>query len=213
MKPFTLISSLASLAALSLFMVEKEQKKKGQESLNGQSSGSWEAFSSRGSDSAKKVIRTSSRSAPRASFAQIESIQSHSPEVLGQLREVREFSHRRIEQLTHLLNLTAEQRRAAYPLVARTSPAFNEDILINGQYTSALDEEGLLGGLDSILDSNQVEALASEESDRLEWWEDLVAELEFELDEDLSAGNAVNTENPVVTERVDEQAGSNLFGN
>ncbi len=135
-----------------------------------------------------------------------------SHEVRERLKLLRAESTERLNRLSHQLSLTPDQQQKAYPLLLRSSPFFGANILINGQtfppVTANMVNEELLNTLDSVQQNDMIEDLVDER----EWWSELVADFEAELEEDQALAEDLPLQ-PTETQDEEQQSAFNLFNN
>ena len=135
-----------------------------------------------------------------------------SREVRERLNLLRAESTERLNRLSHQLSLTPDQRQKAYPLLLRSSPFFGANILIDGQtfppVTANMVNEELLNTLDSVQQNDMIEDLVDER----EWWSELVADFEAELEEDQALAEGLPLQ-PTETQDEEQQSAFNLFNN
>jgi hypothetical protein len=142
------------------------------------------------------------------------SIGSNAPshEVRERLDLLRAESTERLNRLSHQLSLTPDQRQKAYPLLLRSSPFFGANILIDGQtfppVTANMVSEELLDTLDSVQQNDMIEDLMDER----EWWSELVADFEAELEEEQALVEDLPLQ-PTERQDEEEQSAFNLFDN
>jgi len=135
-----------------------------------------------------------------------------STEVRERLDLLRAESTERLNRLSRQLSLTPEQRQKAYPLLLRSSPFYGANILIDGQafppVTANMVNEELLSTLNSVQQNDMIEDLVDER----EWWSELIADFEAELEaEQASAGDLpLQSSEPQEEEK---QSAFNLFNN
>lgn len=110
------------------------------------------------------------------------------------LLRLRKQSLRRLTQLEKSLLLSPDQQRQIYPLIARSSALFDQNISINGKQlpplSNVITQEKVLG----ILDPDQQDEFVDDLLQEREWWDDLVVELEAEIDADLTPSSPTNNE-------------------
>ena len=135
-----------------------------------------------------------------------------SREVRERLNLLRAESTERLNRLSHQLSLTPDQRQKAYPLLLRSSPFFGANILIDGQtfppVTANMVNEELLNTLNSVQQNDMIEDLVDER----EWWSELVADFEAELEEDQALAEGLPL-HPTETQDEEQQSAFNLFNN
>ena len=135
-----------------------------------------------------------------------------SREVRERLNLLRAESTERLNRLSHQLSLTPDQRKKAYPLLLRSSPFFGANILIDGQtfppVTANMVNEELLNTLNSVQQNDMIEDLVDER----EWWSELVADFEAELEEDQALAEGLPL-HPTETQDEEQQSAFNLFNN
>ena len=135
-----------------------------------------------------------------------------SHEVRERLNLLRAESTERLNRLSHQLSLTPDQRQKAYPLLLRSSPFFGANILIDGQtfppVTANMVNEELLNTLNSVQQNDMIEDLVDER----EWWSELVADFEAELEEDQALAEGLPL-HPTETQDEEQQSAFNLFNN
>jgi hypothetical protein len=135
-----------------------------------------------------------------------------SHEVRERLNLLRAESTERLNRLSHQLSLTPDQRQKAYPLLLRSSPFFGANILIDGQtfppVTANMVNEELLNTLNSVQQNDMIEDLVDER----EWWSELVADFEAELEEDQALAEGLPL-HPTETQDEEQQSAFNLFKN
>ncbi|MEO1832531.1 MAG: hypothetical protein ABGZ08_08365 [Akkermansiaceae bacterium] len=135
-----------------------------------------------------------------------------SHEVRERLKLLRAESTERLNRLSHQLSLTPDQQQKAYPLLLRSSPFFGANILIGGQtfppVTANMVNEELLNTLDSVQQNDMIEDLVDER----EWWSELVADFEAELEEDQALAEDLPLQ-PTETQDEEQQSAFNLFNN
>lgn len=135
-----------------------------------------------------------------------------SREVRERLNLLRAESTERLNRLSQQLSLTPEQRQKAYPLLLRSSPFFGANILIDGQtlppVTANMVNEELLETLDSVQQNDMIEDLVDER----EWWSDLVADFEAELEEEQASIEDLPLR-PTESQEEEKQSAFNLFKN
>ena len=142
------------------------------------------------------------------------SMESNAPshEVRERLNLLRAESTERLNRLSHQLSLTPDQRQKAYPLLLRSSPFFGANILIDGQtfppVTANMVNEELLNTLNSVQQNDMIEDLVDER----EWWSELVADFEAELEEDQALAEGLPL-HPTETQDEEQQSAFNLFNN
>jgi len=139
-------------------------------------------------------------------------INTPSTEVRERLDLLRAESTERLNRLSRQLSLTSEQRQKAYPLLLRSSPFFGANILIDGQafppVTANMVNEELLNTLNSAQQNDMIEDLVDER----EWWSELIADFEAELEaEQASAGDLPLQ--PSEPQEEEKQSAFNLFNN
>nr|MBR9810177.1 hypothetical protein [bacterium] len=135
-----------------------------------------------------------------------------STEVRERLDLLRAESTERLNRLSRQLSLTPEQRQKAYPLLLRSSPFYGANILIDGQafppVTANMVNEELLNTLNSVQQNDMIEDLVDER----EWWSELIADFEAELEaEQASAGDLPLQ--PSEPQEEEKQSAFNLFNN
>jgi hypothetical protein len=135
-----------------------------------------------------------------------------STEVRERLNLLRAESTERLNRLSRQLSLTSEQRQKAYPLLLRSSPFYGANILIDGQafppVTANMVNEELLNTLNSVQQNDMIEDLVDER----EWWSELIADFEAELEaEQASAGDLPLQ--PSEPQEEEKQSAFNLFNN
>ena len=135
-----------------------------------------------------------------------------STEVRERLNLLRAESTERLNRLSRQLSLTPEQRQKAYPLLLRSSPFYGANILIDGQafppVTANMVNEELLNTLNSVQQNDMIEDLVDER----EWWSELIADFEAELEaEQASAGDLPLQ--PSEPQEEEKQSAFNLFNN
>jgi hypothetical protein len=135
-----------------------------------------------------------------------------SHEVRERLNLLRAESTERLNRLSHQLSLTPDQQQKAYPLLLRSSPFFGANILIDGQtfppVTANMVNEELLNTLDSVQQNDMIEDLVDER----EWWSELVADFEAELEEDQALAEGLPLQ-PTEMQDEEQQSAFNLFNN
>ncbi len=139
-------------------------------------------------------------------------INTPSTEVRERLDLLRAESTERLNRLSRQLSLTPEQRQKAYPLLLRSSPFYGANILIDGQafppVTANMVNEELLNTLNSAQQNDMIEDLVDER----EWWSELIADFEAELEaEQASAGDLPLQ--PSEPQEEEKQSAFNLFNN
>ena len=139
-------------------------------------------------------------------------INTPSTEVRERLDLLRAESTERLNRLSRQLSLTSEQRQKAYPLLLRSSPFYGANILIDGQafppVTANMVNEELLNTLNSAQQNDMIEDLVDER----EWWSELIADFEAELEaEQASAGDLPLQ--PSEPQEEEKQSAFNLFNN
>lgn len=135
-----------------------------------------------------------------------------SHEVRERLNLLRAESTERLNRLSHQLSLTPDQQQKAYPLLLRSSPFFGANILIDGQtfppVTANMVNEELLNTLNSVQQNDMIEDLVDER----EWWSELVADFEAELEEDQALAEGLPLQ-PTEMQDEEQQSAFNLFNN
>ncbi|MDA7671749.1 hypothetical protein N8643_01075, partial [bacterium] len=135
-----------------------------------------------------------------------------SHELRERLNLLRAESTERLNRLSHQLSLTPDQQQKAYPLLLRSSPFFGANILIDGQtfppVTANMVNEELLNTLDSVQQNDMIEDLVDER----EWWSELVADFEAELEEDQALAEGLPLQ-PTEMQDEEQQSAFNLFNN
>ena len=128
------------------------------------------------------------------------------------LLRLRKQSLRRLTQLEKSLLLSPDQQRQIYPLIARSSALFDQNIFINGKQhpplTHAANQQKVL----EILDPDQQAEFVDDLLEEREWWDDLVVELEAEIDAELTPSSPTTNEGEP-TRKEENQTPFNLFKN
>ncbi len=213
----------ALIAAAGIVIFQKFGSEQNSISERGLSSGS--AFRQKPRSSATRSTESSRQQATndRVGSSEIEtlladrfplSMGSNTPshEVRERLNLLRAESTERLNRLSHQLSLTPDQQQKAYPLLLRSSPFFGANILIDGQtfppVTANMVNEELLNTLDSVQQNDMIEDLVDER----EWWSELVADFEAELEEDQALAEGLPLQ-PTEMQDEEQQSAFNLFNN
>jgi hypothetical protein len=123
-----------------------------------------------------------------------------------------------LERMTEEFDLSGEQRRKMFPMLARSMAGFDPRMLVGGSYLEV--ETGVLPDekMHEMLDGEQRVQLEDDEIDRQLWWQDVFSRLERELVDSTGGGATVPTAvDPGPATGGDERAapktgsGGNLF--
>ena len=98
----------------------------------------------------------------------------------------------KLEKMSARYELTGNQRRQIYPLLAKYHPRFEQGMVVNGQALSApLPDEQLSNEIYPLLEGLQqgtyVDDLLAED----QWWGEIITQLRDDLDQALESGEMV----------------------
>lgn len=95
--------------------------------------------------------------------------------------EVEREAQARLERMTEEFDLSGEQRRKMFPMLARSTAGFDPRMQVGGVYLDS--DPGVLPDeeVHDVLDPDQQEQLVDDEIDRQLWWQDIFSRLEKEL--------------------------------
>jgi hypothetical protein len=121
-----------------------------------------------------------------------------------QARKVEAEAKIHLERLTKRLELTGEQRRKLFPILARTSEGYDPALVISGLPAGAPPLLGSAGDreLNLVLEPGQQGQLIEDSLSDQALWEEIIGKLRRRLDEEtpqVPAGDAESLETPAPT--------------
>ena len=109
-------------------------------------------------------------------------------------------SRQRLQKMTELYQLTANQRREIFPLLVSHHPEFQEGLIVNGSAASRPTESKLASEVYPLLDLTQQEAYQETLLAGNDWWSEIIEQLRDDLDKALESGEV-----EIITESEDAQ--------
>lgn len=97
-------------------------------------------------------------------------------------KKIERDSLARLQELTNRYQLTANQRREAFPLLVRHHPDYLEGLIVNGVPTEAPDGRDFASEFAEILNLTQRELYQEELVADRAWWKDVLGQIRDDLD-------------------------------
>jgi len=137
--------------------------------------------------SAAAPTKATHRLSSRESFSvTAPTIHPQAAQLAEQARKVEEEAGSQLERLAERLELTGEQRRRLFPILARTSRYYDSALLISGRPTGAPALRGPAKDqeVNRVLDPRQKDQLIEDSLDELALWQEIIDKLRRQLDEE-----------------------------
>ncbi len=105
------------------------------------------------------------------------------PQLMQTAKSVEVAARKRLEALTGQLALTREQQARIFPLLARSTPTYDESLDIAGGdgRRGRLTKADADAGIHDVLDADQQAELIESIAEKDLWWADLMGDLEEDL--------------------------------
>ena len=117
-------------------------------------------------------------------------VSSADPQFEERAKEVEAAALDRLRALTEQLDLTSDQQAQVFPLLARSTPQYDESLEIAGGASGgALTRRDAEAGIHEILDADQQGEMIESIAEKDLWWSEVISRLEEDLAQSTDPGD------------------------